>query len=512
MNIVKLVLESSDRAKLNILKMPRLKKFLPTIVVIAILILAFILRLHRLEQLMTFTFDQGRDLYALQTISRGKLTLIGPTTGIQGVFLGPFYFYFLLPGFLLTGGSPFGVMVWVSFWTTAALALFYLIMRKMVGMKWALLALVLMAILPGSIREARVIWNPSLAVPTLLASFYLLFKSKEKAWLLIPSLFFYGLALQTELAYAVFLFPAYLWWWWKHNYLLSNQDNRKYNWKTIILAVAALAITLAPQALFELRHNFIMTKSLMAQSQKADYKVPLSQVWSERPSQIAATMEDSLFGITYPSQIFFIILLLVILSLATSTKLKSEEKFFLLIFILPIFGMMMHTGNYGYFFDYYLSPHYLPALALIIIFLKRLFFGKYLSPFITIVFAVYFLAVAEIIYSPTALNYTMDKQLQALKQIRAQQIQAEVGLEVYVPNLLPINYQYLNEWMARKPEYGPVNFGVNEQHQEYYLIYEGAPVAQEFTFNPWYEHWTSQGECGEHQQFGIIHLERCVVN
>src|SRR5690606_27314569 len=118
----------------------------------------------------TFTYDQGRDMYVLQAITRGDFTLIGPTTGLPGVFLGPLTYYFYLPGFILGNGSPFAVVKWGLILITLVSPLFFFILKRQVGLTLALTGYLIFILTPGAFEEARQIWNPSLVVPMLLIS------------------------------------------------------------------------------------------------------------------------------------------------------------------------------------------------------------------------------------------------------------------------------------------------------------------------------------------------------
>ncbi|MBI4157851.1 hypothetical protein HY502_03320, partial [Candidatus Woesebacteria bacterium] len=72
-----------------------------------LLISAFLLRVYRVGEILGFYFDQGRDALIIWDLwHSGKLFLIGPTTGIAGIFRGPFYYYLIAPFYLLGGGDP----------------------------------------------------------------------------------------------------------------------------------------------------------------------------------------------------------------------------------------------------------------------------------------------------------------------------------------------------------------------------------------------------------------------
>src|SRR3989344_7066754 len=61
-----------------------------------------------------FTWDQARDLIDLRRLVFGYTPLlVGPTTGLTGVFVGPFWYYFNAPPFFLSRGDPSSVVIWL---------------------------------------------------------------------------------------------------------------------------------------------------------------------------------------------------------------------------------------------------------------------------------------------------------------------------------------------------------------------------------------------------------------
>ena len=65
------------------------------------------MRTLNINSLLAFHYDQGRDALVIwDLIHNGKLFLIGPTTGLAGVFRGPFYYYLIAPFYLIAGGNP----------------------------------------------------------------------------------------------------------------------------------------------------------------------------------------------------------------------------------------------------------------------------------------------------------------------------------------------------------------------------------------------------------------------
>ncbi len=81
-----------------------------------LLAFAFFFRAYRVQGLLGFYYDQGRDgLVIWDLIHQGKMFLIGPTTGLAGVFLGPFYYYLIAPFYFLGKGDPAYPAVFLAF-------------------------------------------------------------------------------------------------------------------------------------------------------------------------------------------------------------------------------------------------------------------------------------------------------------------------------------------------------------------------------------------------------------
>jgi hypothetical protein len=55
-------------------------------------------------------------IFVVQVIIKiHKLSLIGSTTRLPGLFYGPWWYYFLIPPFLLSGGNPQGIVLFMGF-------------------------------------------------------------------------------------------------------------------------------------------------------------------------------------------------------------------------------------------------------------------------------------------------------------------------------------------------------------------------------------------------------------
>src|SRR3990170_8212873 len=101
-----------------------------------ILSLAFIIRVYRLNDLLGFYYDQGRDALVVWNLwHEGKLFLIGPVTGLPGIFLGPFYYYLIAPFYLISGGNPAIPSIFLSVLVVTSLYILYLTGKEIGGKK-----------------------------------------------------------------------------------------------------------------------------------------------------------------------------------------------------------------------------------------------------------------------------------------------------------------------------------------------------------------------------------------
>ena len=77
-----------------------------------ILFVGAFLRLYNISGYMTFLGDEGRDvLIVKRMIVDHKFTLLGPTASVGGFFLGPIYYYFMLPFLWLWRLDPTGFFI-----------------------------------------------------------------------------------------------------------------------------------------------------------------------------------------------------------------------------------------------------------------------------------------------------------------------------------------------------------------------------------------------------------------
>ncbi|MFZ5845247.1 MAG: ArnT family glycosyltransferase [Patescibacteria group bacterium] len=223
-----------------------------------ILLLAAYLRLYKIGDYMTFLGDEGRDVLVVKRmIVDHKFTLLGPTASVGGFFLGPIYYYFMLPFLWAFQLDPVGPAVMVALFGIATVYLVYRVGRDFFDSTVGLVAATLYALSPLVIAYSRSSWNPNLVPFFSLLFIFLLWRAIEKK---TPrELFFAGVALGVglQLHYLfLFLLPVAILWF-------GLYGRTKQLIKNYWLGIAGFVVGYSPFLAFEVRHGFPNTQSIM---------------------------------------------------------------------------------------------------------------------------------------------------------------------------------------------------------------------------------------------------------
>jgi len=223
----------------------------------AIVLLAIFLRFYHINELHFFTYDQARDdLIVKRILVDHKFTLLGPQSSMRGVYLPPFYYYTLVPVLWLSQLNPVGVDVYTAFIGVLTVILIWYMVREFFGKIPGLMVGALYATSPLIVELSHRAWNPNTQpffVLLTLFFLYRLFKTKKESYLILTSLAF-GYAVNLHYG-ALCLMPlwlfAFIWSWLK----LKRR-------KLILISALVLFLFGAPLILFDLRHQFMLTKNI----------------------------------------------------------------------------------------------------------------------------------------------------------------------------------------------------------------------------------------------------------
>ena len=486
-----------------------------------IILIAIFLRFYNYANFLYFINDQGRDALKLKSIVEGDLTLIGPTSGLPGFFLGPLWYYIGLPGYMLSDGSPHGIALWYIFLATLAIPFFILIVKKLLPKEqiWQYLGFGFLVFLPASLNGATFIWNPLLSIPLMAAALYFLFAARSSRLALFLAFLMLALVLHSEFAYGIFLLPIL--------FILIFWIRKKFALLDYVIAASAIIITLLPQILFEVKNNFLMSKSLIQGVISGETAVSLFALWTRRPSQLFSSTQELFFG---RSSAAFIPMLLVgafiIYGMHQAFKKKNYEwQIIALIGVIPYIGYMFWKGNYGNFFSYYITPHFIP-LALIFIYGLKNFFAQQKNKNASYLLgALIGLILAFSLNNAYASTLKPDNEaglrtiLSANRKVLDYQIadQQAVALTTgtsysssvltFTPNYLTAQYDFAMQWLAKELNLPIPNTELRPTDQMVYIIVEPDREIPEKRFLPWYQKITENRVRLRKEKIGILLLE-----
>lgn len=126
-----------------------------------VLPLAVLFRFWELSSHVALYTDQARTLLAGRNILFGELMLTGPSTSVQGIALGPLYYYLTALSLWFTQFNPIGPVLMVTTLSTITVIMMYFFVQKYWGWRQALLASTWLAISPLAIEQGRLAVEPS---------------------------------------------------------------------------------------------------------------------------------------------------------------------------------------------------------------------------------------------------------------------------------------------------------------------------------------------------------------
>src|SRR3990167_6859006 len=82
------------------------------ILLILILLVAATTRFYRIREYITFLGDEGRDVLVVKRmLIDHKFTLLGPITSVGSLYMGPVYYYLMIPFLWIFNFDPLGPAV-----------------------------------------------------------------------------------------------------------------------------------------------------------------------------------------------------------------------------------------------------------------------------------------------------------------------------------------------------------------------------------------------------------------
>lgn len=421
-------------------------------------VLGVITTYSRLEGIIAgtfgFTHDQGRDLIIAQQIANGHPTLIGPTSGLAGLFHGPIWYYILAFFSKIGGGDPKAVLIGIVFMFLAAEIFLFWTVKKFHGIWPASILLIFMFLSPRLSSLNGQLWSPSMIIFSsmiMIAAIVAILNGKSWYWLLGLAL---GVNLQFEIAGGTFLLLVTL----IILLLLKPFSIKIRSWLILLLSFMA---TLLPQAIFELRHGFLMTEKVLSylSVKNNDFIAPHGIKSIEYKSGLFFDTYNSLF---FKSNVDFGILLLAVIfyltykALSKNKKFNNKTKSLLYISLSYIFFLWVivnfYTDVVWAHFVYGISVFILIIIVLLLDHLRHFFPLR-----------VYSLSLLIISYLIINIFFNLNKQkniegdysyfrnkLNVIDKIYSDAGAENFNVVIYEPTTFSYTYDYLFSWYGRK--------------------------------------------------------------
>lgn len=479
-----------------------LKKLLIIGSVIWLIFLSFVPRsVEVINKNPIFLLDQGRDYLAVRDIVvNHKLTLIGSElgggmAGFQGVFHGPFHFYFLSIPFLLFNGDPHGGLLLMFLFGLLTIAMGFAFGTKVFGIFGGFVIAFLVALSPPLVAQSRFVWNPHPASLFILLAFYFIYLMwKGKNIYIFLAAFFSGFIYNFDTAIAVPMSIALLLY---SVFLFRLKQFRKYSF-----IFWGFILSYLPFILFEVRHGFQAIKGFSSYlySSQATFLKFDSFAYLHNFSDTFAKQN------IFPETILIIIFisgLILFLSQEKRTQIKSFIIFLLILFVITI--------TVSLFIKTHIFPYYLIHINFVYIFIfAYIFISSFITKNISLEILLSILLITFII-SGTINGIDVMKgdlpdyggmakikgKLEAIDYIYQNgKAKQEFGLLIFSPQVYAYPYDYLLWW------YGTKKYGFAPSKDKtgiFYLLIE-PDLSKPWSYKGWIETVVKTGKFIEEKE------------
>lgn len=238
-------------------------------ILLFILILGAFLRLYKIGDYMTFLGDEGRDVIIVRNLlTKADFFLIGPGTSVGNMYLGPLYYYLIALPLLLFNFSPVGPAVFVALLGVFTIYFVYVVGRDWFSKKAGLIASLLFAVSPTVITFSHSSWNPNIMPFFALLSIYStwkFWKKGEYSWLIFLGIAF-AFVLQSHYLGLLLAPTLFIFWIWRvlSFKLVGNWTKEVSDFvRMSIFGLTSFLLLMSPLLLFDIRHGWINTNSLV---------------------------------------------------------------------------------------------------------------------------------------------------------------------------------------------------------------------------------------------------------
>lgn len=430
-----------------------------TLILLGILICSLFLRLYKISDYMTFLGDEGRDaLVWLRMVRNHKFTLIGPQTSIGNMYLGPLYYYLMLPFYFVLGTE--GPSIGVALFGVGTTFLLWYCGKEWFSQMAGLLAALLYAISPVAIVYSRSSWNPNIMPFFSLLTVWGVWQFWERKkffWLVLIGIL---LSFVIQSHYLGLLLVPYvgIFWFFKLIELKKNNPKnlKKFIYFSFFSILCFLILTILPLVWFDLRHNFLNLKAFWKFFSERQTTVNL-KIYKAIPNLWPLWKMGITRLIVGKNEIlgkWLAIIFIILLGEEILTKKKAifKDKSLILILVwlgIGLGGMGLYKQHiYDHYFGFLFSAFFLLTGRILLILFDRRPPIRYLGIGLGGVILVLNLVENPFRYSP---NYQMAKVQEIDKKIIKEAQDKPYNFALISKQNYEAGYEYFLELWGKPP-------------------------------------------------------------
>lgn len=336
------------------------------ILLLGILLISLFFRTYQIIERLDYAHDGDLSAWIVKDIVvNHHFRLIGQLTSAPGIFIGPFYYYLLVPFYFLTNMDPVGGVIMITILGILTTLSYYLIFSKLFNPKLGLIAAFLQATLLSLVKDDRWVVPSTPSNLWVIWFFYTVVKISRGDYSVLPLLgILIGLIWHIHIALAPALIAIPV------AFLVSKKLPQL---KQVCLGIGAFLITSTPFILFEIRHNFSQTTSFI-QSLTIDHGggeglsklILISEMISKNINTLFLAPQSLPQTISYLFT-FSLLLIGIILTLKKVIPIKTA---------LPLFFWIIGVVTFFTFSSSLVSEYYLHSVEVIFIGIVSLTFSK----------------------------------------------------------------------------------------------------------------------------------------
>lgn len=410
-----------------------------------------------------FHMDSARDFIDVrQMVVLKKPSLIGPTSAIEGFYNGPGWYLLLAIPFILSGGDPYGAIVMmISFWAIGGFFLLKLVSRfglislTFAGCLWIASNFITLS--------STYSFNPNPVTLLTPLFIYLLVRYIETRRLLYLILvwFLAGLFFNLEMSVGVFLPIVIL----TSSALsdgsnLLSRRNLLFSKKSLLTGFIAFGIWLLPQFLFDFRHRFLMTKSVIKYLSTAQHTetANLLNRFLITTYKFFNIETATFFNSKILVQFLLITFVIYLIFLIRKQKLKTDKVFLasLLTIIVPFAGYVIIPVQ--------VNPWHLGGVSVASILISSFLIGQIIKIkdykravsfflFIAVLFHSYINISNDFLVDskkPNMNQSALTNEISAIDYVYQKADGKNFKVYSYLPSVYDYPYQYLFWWYGLK--------------------------------------------------------------